>query len=165
MGQCFIATGESGHSRPHTLHPVHPDAHVASEMIMVHLSMTSSGEVLNTKLVTWSSSFQPVVPSHLVIPLAVFVSRLSRVYSPHRSVVPFGAAQSAPGCVLCQPLSGFNHPSVLCLDSPWKVYLSEVDPAVTRISVGGLTPARTFQFRLCAVNQVGRGQYSAETQR
>uniref|UniRef100_A0A8D3EBJ0 Sidekick cell adhesion molecule 1a n=1 Tax=Scophthalmus maximus TaxID=52904 RepID=A0A8D3EBJ0_SCOMX len=50
-------------------------------------------------------------------------------------------------------------------NSPWKVYLSEVDPAVTEESVGGLTPARTYQFRLCAVNQVGRGQYSAETQR
>ncbi|XP_041641485.1 protein sidekick-1 [Cheilinus undulatus] len=50
-------------------------------------------------------------------------------------------------------------------NSPWKVYLSEVDPTVTDISVGGLTPARTYQFRLCAVNQVGRGQYSAETQR
>ncbi|XP_036967875.1 protein sidekick-1-like isoform X3 [Acanthopagrus latus] len=50
-------------------------------------------------------------------------------------------------------------------NSPWKVYLSEVDPAVTEVSVGGLTPARTYQFRLCAVNQVGRGQYSAETQR
>ena len=50
-------------------------------------------------------------------------------------------------------------------DSPWKVYLPDVDPAVTHVSVGGLTPARTYQFRLCAVNQVGRGQYSAETQR
>ncbi|XP_027874470.1 protein sidekick-1-like isoform X1 [Xiphophorus couchianus] len=50
-------------------------------------------------------------------------------------------------------------------NSPWKVYLSEVDPAVSEVSVGGLTPARTYQFRLCAVNQVGRGQYSAETQR
>ncbi|XP_076004254.1 protein sidekick-1-like isoform X2 [Genypterus blacodes] len=50
-------------------------------------------------------------------------------------------------------------------NSPWKVYLSEVDPAVTQASVGGLTPARTYQFRLCAVNQVGRGQYSTETQR
>uniref|UniRef100_A0A3B3VF56 Protein sidekick-1-like n=1 Tax=Poecilia latipinna TaxID=48699 RepID=A0A3B3VF56_9TELE len=50
-------------------------------------------------------------------------------------------------------------------NSPWRVYLSEVDPAVSEVSVGGLTPARTYQFRLCAVNQVGRGQYSAETQR
>ncbi|XP_061575564.1 protein sidekick-1-like isoform X2 [Cololabis saira] len=50
-------------------------------------------------------------------------------------------------------------------NSPWKVYLSEVDPAVAEMSVGGLTPARTYQFRLCAVNQVGRGQYSTETQR
>ncbi|XP_034045142.1 protein sidekick-1-like isoform X2 [Thalassophryne amazonica] len=50
-------------------------------------------------------------------------------------------------------------------NSPWKVYLSELNPALTKVSVGGLTPARTYQFRLCAVNQVGRGQYSAETQR
>ncbi|XP_056443232.1 protein sidekick-1 [Gadus chalcogrammus] len=50
-------------------------------------------------------------------------------------------------------------------NSPWKVYLPEVDPAVNKVLVGGLTPARTYQFRLCAVNQVGRGQYSAETQR
>ncbi|KAK5865788.1 hypothetical protein PBY51_020030 [Eleginops maclovinus] len=50
-------------------------------------------------------------------------------------------------------------------NSPWKVYLSEVDPVVSEVSVGGLTPARTYQFRLCAVNQVGRGQYSTETQR
>ncbi|KAK7929044.1 hypothetical protein WMY93_005439 [Mugilogobius chulae] len=50
-------------------------------------------------------------------------------------------------------------------NSPWKVYLSEVDPIVTNMTVGGLTPARTYQFRLCAVNQVGRGQYSSETQR
>uniref|UniRef100_A0A4W5KBB3 Fibronectin type-III domain-containing protein n=1 Tax=Hucho hucho TaxID=62062 RepID=A0A4W5KBB3_9TELE len=50
-------------------------------------------------------------------------------------------------------------------NSPWKVYMSEVGPAVTQVTVGGLTPARTYQFRLCAVNQVGRGQYSGETQR
>uniref|UniRef100_A0A6Q2ZJC6 Sidekick cell adhesion molecule 1a n=1 Tax=Esox lucius TaxID=8010 RepID=A0A6Q2ZJC6_ESOLU len=50
-------------------------------------------------------------------------------------------------------------------NSPWKVYMSELEPAVTQVSVGGLTPARTYQFRLCAVNQVGRGQYSSETQR
>ncbi|XP_068607565.1 protein sidekick-1 [Brachionichthys hirsutus] len=50
-------------------------------------------------------------------------------------------------------------------NSPWKVYLSEIDPTVTKVSVGGLTPARTYQFRLCAVNQVGRGQYSDETHR
>ncbi|XP_074553803.1 protein sidekick-1-like isoform X2 [Halichoeres trimaculatus] len=50
-------------------------------------------------------------------------------------------------------------------NSPWKVYLPELDPSLTEMSVGGLTPARTYQFRLCAVNQVGRGQYSGETQR
>ncbi|KAL8175063.1 UNVERIFIED_CONTAM: Protein sidekick-1 [Gekko kuhli] len=36
---------------------------------------------------------------------------------------------------------------------------------MTSITVSGLTPARTYQFRVCAVNQVGKGQYSRETSR
>lgn len=36
---------------------------------------------------------------------------------------------------------------------------------MTSITVSGLTPARTYQFRVCAVNQVGKGQYSIETSR
>lgn len=51
------------------------------------------------------------------------------------------------------------------LDSPWKVHLSNIDPSLTSITVSGLTPARTYQFRVCAVNQVGKGQYSLETSR
>ncbi|XP_057606118.1 protein sidekick-1 [Hippopotamus amphibius kiboko] len=50
-------------------------------------------------------------------------------------------------------------------NSPWKVHLSNVGPEMTAITVRGLTPARTYQFRVCAVNQVGKGQYSAETSR
>ncbi|XP_044903286.1 protein sidekick-1 isoform X2 [Felis catus] len=50
-------------------------------------------------------------------------------------------------------------------NSPWKVHLSNVGPEMTGVTVRGLTPARTYQFRVCAVNQVGKGQYSAETSR
>ncbi|XP_032086887.1 protein sidekick-1-like [Thamnophis elegans] len=50
-------------------------------------------------------------------------------------------------------------------NSPWKVHLSNIDPSLTSITVSGLTPARTYQFRVCAVNQVGKGQYSLETSR
>ncbi|KAM6424581.1 protein sidekick-1 isoform 3-T3 [Liasis olivaceus] len=50
-------------------------------------------------------------------------------------------------------------------NSPWKVHLSNIDPKLTSITVSGLTPARTYQFRVCAVNQVGKGQYSLETSR
>lgn len=50
-------------------------------------------------------------------------------------------------------------------DSPWKVHLSNVSPEMTGVTVRGLTPARTYQFRVCAVNQVGKGQYSTETSR
>uniref|UniRef100_A0A452IWN8 Uncharacterized protein n=1 Tax=Gopherus agassizii TaxID=38772 RepID=A0A452IWN8_9SAUR len=50
-------------------------------------------------------------------------------------------------------------------NSPWKVHLSNVNPKMTSITVSGLIPARTYQFRMCAVNQVGKGQYSTETSR
>ncbi|GAA6109143.1 protein sidekick-1 isoform X5 [Tachysurus ichikawai] len=50
-------------------------------------------------------------------------------------------------------------------NSPWRVYLANVDPTLTTAEVTGLTPARTYQFRVCAVNQVGKGQYSGETNR
>ncbi|KAI7810703.1 putative protein sidekick-1 [Triplophysa rosa] len=50
-------------------------------------------------------------------------------------------------------------------NSPWKVYMADVSPPLTSLLVSGLTPARTYQFRICAVNQVGRGQYSPETNR
>ncbi|XP_004394197.1 PREDICTED: protein sidekick-1 [Odobenus rosmarus divergens] len=50
-------------------------------------------------------------------------------------------------------------------NSPWKVHLSNVGPEMTGVTVRGLTPARTYQFRVCAVNQVGKGQYSPETSR
>ncbi|XP_032930055.1 protein sidekick-1 [Catharus ustulatus] len=50
-------------------------------------------------------------------------------------------------------------------NSPWKVHLSNLDPKMTGVTVSGLTPARTYQFRVCAVNQVGKGQYSTETSR
>ncbi|XP_052447789.1 protein sidekick-1-like [Carassius gibelio] len=50
-------------------------------------------------------------------------------------------------------------------NSPWKIYMDDVSPALTSLLVIGLTPARTYQFRVCAINQVGRGQYSAETNR
>ncbi|XP_058141692.1 protein sidekick-1 isoform X1 [Dasypus novemcinctus] len=50
-------------------------------------------------------------------------------------------------------------------NSPWKVHLSNVGPELTGVTVSGLTPARTYQFRVCAVNRVGKGQYSTETSR
>ncbi|XP_076865315.1 protein sidekick-1 isoform X2 [Brachyhypopomus gauderio] len=50
-------------------------------------------------------------------------------------------------------------------NSPWRVYLPNVNPALTTTVVTGLTPARTYQFRVCAVNQVGKGQYSTQSSR
>ncbi|XP_072415393.1 protein sidekick-1 isoform X1 [Chiloscyllium punctatum] len=50
-------------------------------------------------------------------------------------------------------------------NSPWTVQLPNINPGVMHITVHGLTPARSYQFRMCAVNQLGKGQYSTETNR
>uniref|UniRef100_A0A4W6G1I6 Sidekick cell adhesion molecule 2 n=1 Tax=Lates calcarifer TaxID=8187 RepID=A0A4W6G1I6_LATCA len=50
-------------------------------------------------------------------------------------------------------------------NAPWTVLLANIEPEFTGVTVGGLIPARSYQFRLCAVNDVGRGQFSKETDR
>nr|XP_020466112.1 protein sidekick-2-like isoform X2 [Monopterus albus] len=50
-------------------------------------------------------------------------------------------------------------------NAPWTVLLANIEPESTGVIVGGLIPARSYQFRLCAVNDVGRGQFSKETDR
>ncbi|KAF5901825.1 protein sidekick-2-like isoform X4, partial [Clarias magur] len=49
--------------------------------------------------------------------------------------------------------------------APWTVLLANIEPEATSVMVGGLIPARSYQFRLCAVNDVGKGQFSRETAR
>lgn len=50
-------------------------------------------------------------------------------------------------------------------DAPWAILLASVEPESTAVTVNGLIPARSYQFRLCAVNDVGKGQFSKETER
>ncbi|XP_046708916.1 protein sidekick-2-like isoform X2 [Silurus meridionalis] len=50
-------------------------------------------------------------------------------------------------------------------NAPWVVLLADVDPGSTAVTVRELTPARSYQFRLCAENNVGRGAFSTETRR
>ncbi|XP_069511212.1 protein sidekick-2 isoform X2 [Ambystoma mexicanum] len=50
-------------------------------------------------------------------------------------------------------------------NAPWTVFQANVDPESTSVSVRGLIPARSYQFRLCAVNDVGKGQFSKDTDR
>ncbi|XP_069786249.1 protein sidekick-2 isoform X2 [Narcine bancroftii] len=50
-------------------------------------------------------------------------------------------------------------------NSPWTVHLMSVNPESVGLTVRGLIPARSYQFRICAMNDVGRGQYSRETER
>ncbi|XP_061160026.1 protein sidekick-2-like isoform X2 [Syngnathus typhle] len=50
-------------------------------------------------------------------------------------------------------------------NAPWTVLIADKEPESTGVVVGGLIPARSYQFRLCAVNDVGRGQFSKESER
>ncbi|XP_059387315.1 protein sidekick-2-like isoform X2 [Carassius carassius] len=50
-------------------------------------------------------------------------------------------------------------------NAPWTVLLASIEPESTAVTVNGLIPARSYQFRLCAVNDVGKGQLSKETDR
>lgn len=56
-------------------------------------------------------------------------------------------------------------PPSIHVDAPWTVLLANVDPEATSVIVKGLVPARSYQFRLCAVNDVGKGQFSKDTER
>lgn len=55
--------------------------------------------------------------------------------------------------------------NLLYIDAPWTVLLANIEPDSTAVTVNGLIPARSYQFRLCAVNDVGKGQFSKETDR
>ncbi|XP_013926908.1 PREDICTED: protein sidekick-2 [Thamnophis sirtalis] len=50
-------------------------------------------------------------------------------------------------------------------NAPWTILMASVDPEVNSVLVRGLVPARSYQFRLCAVNDVGKGQFSKDTER
>ncbi|GAA6106227.1 protein sidekick-2 isoform X1 [Tachysurus ichikawai] len=50
-------------------------------------------------------------------------------------------------------------------NAPWTVLIADVAPSSTALTVSELTPARSYQFRLCAENNVGRGSFSTETRR
>uniref|UniRef100_W5UH46 Protein sidekick-2 n=1 Tax=Ictalurus punctatus TaxID=7998 RepID=W5UH46_ICTPU len=50
-------------------------------------------------------------------------------------------------------------------NAPWMVLVADVDPSSTALTVRELTPARSYQFRLCAENNVGRGAFSTDTRR
>ncbi|XP_070707676.1 protein sidekick-2 [Pempheris klunzingeri] len=50
-------------------------------------------------------------------------------------------------------------------NAPWAILLANIEPESTAVMVNGLIPARSYQFRLCAVNDVGKGQFSKETDR
>ncbi|XP_035253841.1 protein sidekick-2-like isoform X1 [Anguilla anguilla] len=50
-------------------------------------------------------------------------------------------------------------------NAPWAALLAGIGPEAGSVTVSRLIPARSYQFRLCAVNDVGKGPFSRETTR
>ena len=65
----------------------------------------------------------------------------------------------------CGTLCEMFHLIFSVLDAPWAILLANIEPESIAVTVSGLIPARSYQFRLCAVNDVGKGQFSKETDR
>lgn len=81
--------------------------------------------------------------------------------SPNEAGALLGTGGRKHGPSRCPPLPPLSFP----VDAPWTVLLASVDPEATSVMVKGLVPARSYQFRLCAVNDVGKGQFSKDTER
>lgn len=81
--------------------------------------------------------------------------------SPNEAGALLGTGGRKHGPSRCPPLPLPSLP----VDAPWTVLLASVDPEATSVMVKGLVPARSYQFRLCAVNDVGKGQFSKDTER
>ncbi|OCT58236.1 hypothetical protein XELAEV_18002425mg [Xenopus laevis] len=50
-------------------------------------------------------------------------------------------------------------------NAPWTILMGSVDPEQTAFVVRNLIPAHYYQFHLCAANDVGKGQFSKDTER
>ncbi|KAM4664358.1 protein sidekick-2 [Discoglossus pictus] len=80
------------------------------------------------------------------------------------------AEQRAINLTWARPFDG-NSPLIRYIlevsenNAPWTVLLANMDPEHTSVVVRNLIPARSYRFRLYAVNDVGKGQFSKDTER
>ncbi|XP_063077057.1 protein sidekick-2-like [Engraulis encrasicolus] len=129
----------------------------------LHISQTWSGDIGTYSCVVTSVGGNDSQSAHLrVRQLPHAPDNLSAVLST--------AEKRAINLTWAKPFDG-NSPllrytlEVSENNAPWTILLATIEPESTGVTVSGLIPARSYQFRLCAVNDVGKGQFSKETDR
>uniref|UniRef100_A0A673YU70 Sidekick cell adhesion molecule 2 n=1 Tax=Salmo trutta TaxID=8032 RepID=A0A673YU70_SALTR len=126
----------------------------------LHLSQTWSGDIGTYTCRVTSVGGNDSRSAHLRVRLTSHLVKISLLVS-HSRAINLTWAQAFDG----------NSPLIRYIlevsenNAPWTVLLANIEPEWTGVTVGGLIPARSYQFRLCAVNDVGRGQFSKETDR
>ncbi|XP_032473244.1 protein sidekick-2 isoform X3 [Phocoena sinus] len=129
----------------------------------LHISQTWSGDIGTYTCRVLSAGGNDSRSAHL---------RVRQLpHAPEHPVATLSAAERrAINLTWAKPFDG-NSPLIRYVlemsenNAPWTVLLASVDPEATSVMVKGLIPARSYQFRLCAVNDVGKGQFSKDTER
>ncbi|XP_060146194.1 protein sidekick-2 isoform X3 [Globicephala melas] len=129
----------------------------------LHISQTWSGDIGTYTCRVLSAGGNDSRSAHL---------RVRQLpHAPEHPVATLSAAERrAVNLTWAKPFDG-NSPLIHYVlemsenNAPWTVLLASVDPEATSVMVKGLVPARSYQFRLCAVNDVGKGQFSKDTER
>ncbi|XP_036263560.1 protein sidekick-2 isoform X2 [Pipistrellus kuhlii] len=129
----------------------------------LHIAQTWSGDIGTYTCRVFSAGGNDSRSAHL---------RVRQLpHAPERPVATLSAAERrAINLTWAKPFDG-NSPLLRYMlemsenNAPWAVLLASVDPEATSVVVKGLVPARSYQFRLCAVNDVGKGQFSKDTER
>ncbi|XP_025783289.1 protein sidekick-2, partial [Puma concolor] len=129
----------------------------------LHISQTWSGDIGTYTCRVLSAGGNDSRSAHL---------RVRQLpHAPERPVATLSTAERrAINLTWAKPFDG-NSPLLRYVlemsenNAPWTVLLASVDPEATSVMVKGLVPARSYQFRLCAVNDVGKGQFSKDTER
>ncbi|XP_057392194.1 protein sidekick-2 isoform X4 [Balaenoptera acutorostrata] len=129
----------------------------------LHISQTWSGDIGTYTCRVLSAGGNDSRSAHL---------RVRQLpHAPEHPVATLSAAERrAINLTWAKPFDG-NSPLIRYVlemsenNAPWTVLLASVDPEATSVMVKGLVPARSYQFRLCAVNDVGKGQFSKDTER
>ncbi|XP_058262226.1 protein sidekick-2 isoform X1 [Hemibagrus wyckioides] len=129
----------------------------------LHISQTWSGDIGSYTCRVTSQGGNDSHTAHLKV--------RQLPHSPENpSVILSSVEKRAINLTWAKPFDG-NSPLIRYMlevsenNAPWTVLMADVDPSSTALTVSELTPARSYQFRLCAENNVGRGAFSPETRR
>ncbi|KAG8147682.1 hypothetical protein E2320_022375, partial [Naja naja] len=155
----LVHVGEGWHNCEHREHATH----ALDTTGTLHIAQTWSGDIGTYTCHVISSGGNDSHSAHL---------RVRQLpHAPENPIARLSAVEKrAINLTWTKPFDG-NSPLLRYIlevsenNAPWTVLMASVDPEVNSVLVRGLVPARSYQFRLCAVNDVGKGQFSKDTER